>query len=326
MSGYQHGSTAKKSLRNKIEYFLAHTAHAGTPEDDDSHGLTPRSNGVDGGLRLAFASQLPQHEAGSPGGHGAASPSRAVFQLAPDNNGAAMAPADPTSKSHLYGLLRSLQRSAPEQAYASLQELFNLAADNPNVCASLYGLNAVDSLTPLLSADDVHVRILASYILSALASEEKAVQQMVSVHTIEALIAQLAGDQPVLCRKAALRALGKMARWPAGATEFLSSGGLRPLVAHLFHSNATIVRRCLIALYNLSTDKEETCSAIAHADAVPAVLRLCSSNHAEVQRESVNLLRALVLNEHCRQVRITGPMVCDFCYVSACLELPRFLV
>lgn len=302
---------AKKTLKHKIEYFLTKTGVNGTTAEESERPIKCTPEGTSAGQRQRchspFSPNWRSSNATTPASQATChAGNQSVTPPMQRPSPAASVPStpahEPASHWNLYQLLQALHRNGPGQSYAPLQDLFNLAADDSSVCTILHRLNAVGILSPLLRHEDLHVRILSAYILSALATAEAAVRAMVSAGTINALIGQLADTQPILCKKAALRALGKIVRWPVGSNELVACGGLRPLSSHIKHTNPTIVRRSLIALYNFIADKSENSAQIVSVGAIAKIMELCYDTHPEVQRETINLVKALCRCDECRQV------------------------
>ena len=72
-----------------------------------------------------------------------------------------------------------------------------------------------------------------------------------------------------------------------------AAGGLQPIIKMLGNSDIPLVRRCLIALYNIGAEKEHLQTDILTAGGVPPALRLCRSRHAEVQSEAMDVMKML---------------------------------
>ncbi|KIY96612.1 hypothetical protein MNEG_11347 [Monoraphidium neglectum] len=154
-------------------------------------------------------------------------------------------------------LLDTLACGGPEQRAVAAEALFNLTAESDAARQRATAAGVVAHLTELLSSGTDHARMYAAYTLSSLTSIDEALAQMRERGAPAALVALLAGCPLLVCKKGAMRALGRLARNDEAAAEIVAAGGLRPIVSLLGHADASLVRRCLVALYFIGADKPE---------------------------------------------------------------------
>jgi hypothetical protein len=133
----------------------------------------------------------------------------------------------------------------------------------------------------------------AAYTLSSLTSIEEALEQMCGMGAIPALISILCTCPLLVCKKGAMRALGRLARNDQAAADIVAAGGLQPIIGLLTRPDSSLVRRCLIALYFIGADKDGLQQAIGAAGALPHLLALARSDSPDVQAEATDVLKVL---------------------------------
>eukprot|EP00879_Flechtneria_rotunda_P015903 GHRR01016630.1.p1 GENE.GHRR01016630.1~~GHRR01016630.1.p1 ORF type:complete len:332 (+),score=98.21 GHRR01016630.1:372-1367(+) len=198
-------------------------------------------------------------------------------------------------------LLLTLQSGTPEQKAVAAEALFNYTAESESARQRATQAGVVQHLIGLLQQGTDHGKMYAAYTLSSLTSVEDSLQQMRSLGAITALIAILQQCPLLVCKKGAMRALGRLARNDDAASDIVAANGLGPIIALLSRSDSSLVRRCLIALYFIGADKDALQQAIGAAGALPHLLSLASSDSPDVQAEATDVLKVLCRNAACGQ-------------------------
>jgi hypothetical protein len=196
-------------------------------------------------------------------------------------------------------LIAALESGLPEQRAAAAEALFNYTADSETARQKAAASGVVEHLIDLLRTGNDHGKMYAAYTLSSLTSIEESLSQICALGAIQALVDVLAACPMLVCKKGAMRALGRLARNDDAAAEIVARGGLQPIVTLLTHEDSSLVRRCLIALYFIGADKDTLQQQIGATGAIPHLLKLCQSDSPDVQAESADVLKVLSRNAAC---------------------------
>ena len=203
------------------------------------------------------------------------------------------------SEIQLPQLIAALESGFPEQRAAAAEALFNYTADSEAARQRAAASGVVEHLIDLLRTGNDHGKMYAAYTLSSLTSIEESLSQICALGAIQALVDVLATCPMLVCKKGAMRALGRLARNDDAAAEIVARGGLQPIVTLLTHEDSSLVRRCLIALYFIGADKDTLQQQIGATGAIPNLLKLCQSDSPDVQAESADVLKVLSRNASC---------------------------
>jgi hypothetical protein len=190
-------------------------------------------------------------------------------------------------------LLLTLQTGSPEQRAVAAEALFNYTAESDCARQRATQAGVVCHLIDLLQHGTDHGKMYAAYTLSSLTSIEEALEQMCGMGAIPALISILCTCPLLVCKKGAMRALGRLARNDQAAADIVAAGGLQPIIGLLTRPDSSLVRRCLIALYFIGADKDGLQQAIGAAGALPHLLALARSDSPDVQAEATDVLKVL---------------------------------
>lgn len=190
-------------------------------------------------------------------------------------------------------LLLTLQTGSPEQKAVAAEALFNYTAESDSARQRATQAGVVVHLIDLLQHGTDHGKMYAAYTLSSLTSIEESLEQMCSLGAIPALISILSNCPLLVCKKGAMRALGRLARNDQAAADIVAAGGLLPIIGLLTRPDSSLVRRCLIALYFIGADKDALQQAIGAAGALPHLLALAQSESPDVQAEATDVLKVL---------------------------------
>jgi hypothetical protein len=197
-------------------------------------------------------------------------------------------------------LLDTLAHGSPEQRAVAAEALFNFTAESDAARQRAAAAGVVAHLTELLGSGTDHARMYAAYTLSSLTAIDDAIAQMRQQRAPAALVSLLATCPLLVCKKGAMRALGRLARNDDTAAEIVAAGGLRPIVSLLGHPDASLVRRCLVALYFIGADKPEL---QAQLGAVPGAVRqligLLRSDNADVRAEAADVVKVVSRSPTC---------------------------
>jgi hypothetical protein len=198
-------------------------------------------------------------------------------------------------------LVEQLRHGDSEQRGAAAEALFNAAADSELVRCKAVALGAVRPLVQLLRDGTDHGKMFAAYTLSAVASAEPAINQMVGCGAVPALLALLSTNPTLICQKGAVRALSRLSRSNEAVADIVAHDGITTIVTKLRHSDNSLVRRCLVSLYFIGADKDHLQQQIGTSGAIPPLLALTASADAEVQAEATDVLKVLSRNSWCAQ-------------------------
>lgn len=197
-------------------------------------------------------------------------------------------------------LLDTLAGGSPEQRAVAAEALFNFTAESDSARQRATAAGVVAHLTELLSSGTDHARMYAAYTLSSLTSIDEALAQMREMRAPAALVALLAGCPLLVCKKGAMRALGRLARNDEAAAEIVAAGGLRPIVALLGHADASLVRRCLVALYFVGADKPDLQAQLgAVPGAIAQLVSLLRSENPDVRAEAADVVKVVSRSPLC---------------------------
>lgn len=194
---------------------------------------------------------------------------------------------------HFPQLLLTLQTGTPEQKAVATEALFNYTAESDAARQRATQAGVVIHLIDLLRIGTDHGKMYAAYTLSSLTSIEEALEQMCLLGAIPALISILSTCPLLVCKKGAMRALGRLARNDQAAADIVAANGLTPIISLLARPDSSLVRRCLIALYFIGADKDTLQQAIGAAGALPGLLTLACSDSPDVQAEATDVLKVL---------------------------------
>jgi hypothetical protein len=197
-------------------------------------------------------------------------------------------------------LLETLAGGGPEQRAVAAEALFNFTAESEAARQRATAAGVVAHLTELLLSGTDHARMYAAYTLSSLTSIDEAIAQMRQQRAPAALVGLLAGCPLLVCKKGAMRALGRLARNDDTAAEIVAAGGLRPIVSLLAHGDASLVRRCLVALYFIGADKPELQAELgAVPGAIAQLVSLLRSDNADVRAEAADVIKVVARSPAC---------------------------
>lgn len=197
-------------------------------------------------------------------------------------------------------LLDTLAGGGPEQRAVAAEALFNFTAESEAARQRATAAGVVAHLTELLLSGTDHARMYAAYTLSSLTSIDEAIAQMRRQRAPAALVGLLAGCPLLVCKKGAMRALGRLARNDDTAAEIVAAGGLRPIVSLLAHGDASLVRRCLVALYFIGADKPELQAELgAVPGAIAQLVSLLRSDNADVRAEAADVIKVVARSPAC---------------------------
>lgn len=190
-------------------------------------------------------------------------------------------------------LILTLQTGTAEQKAVAAEALFNYTAESDTARQRATHAGVVTHLIELLTSGTDHGKMYAAYTLSSLTSFEEALEQMCLLGAIPALISILATCPLLVCKKGAMRALGRLARNDKAAADIVAANGLVPIISLLNRPDSSLVRRCLIALYFIGADKDALQQAIGAAGALPRLLALAQGDSPDVQAEATDVIKVL---------------------------------
>lgn len=130
-------------------------------------------------------------------------------------------------------LLLTLQGGTPEQKAVAAEALFNYTAESDAARQRATQAGVVAHLVDLLRNGTEHGKMYAAYTLSSLTTIDESMEQMHHHGAIPALIDILSTCPLLVCKKGAMRALGRLARSDEAAQEIVAGGRLLPGIRHL---------------------------------------------------------------------------------------------
>lgn len=196
-------------------------------------------------------------------------------------------------------LLAALTQGTPDQRASAAEALFNITSESEAFKQQSTTLGTIPALLELLITGNEHAKMYAAYTLSALTSIDEAAQQMLANNAVQLLVQTLSASSMLVCKKGAMRALGRLVRYDEAARALVRCGGLHVILPLLQSSDSNLVRRCLITLYFVGADKGDMQEEIAAADAVPLLLALCTSNNQDIAAEAVDSVKVLCKSAAC---------------------------
>lgn len=119
-------------------------------------------------------------------------------------------------------LLLTLQGGTPEQKAVAAEALFNYTAESDAARQRATQAGVVAYLVDLLRSGTEHGKMYAAYTLSSLTTIDESLEQMHKHGAIPALIDILATCPLLVCKKGAMRALGRLARSDEAAQEIVA--------------------------------------------------------------------------------------------------------
>jgi len=119
-------------------------------------------------------------------------------------------------------LLLTLQGGTPEQKAVAAEALFNYTAESDAARQRATQAGVVGHLVDLLRTGTEHGKMYAAYTLSSLTTIDESLEQMHSHGAISALIDILSTCPLLVCKKGAMRALGRLARSDDAAQEIVA--------------------------------------------------------------------------------------------------------
>lgn len=136
-------------------------------------------------------------------------------------------------------LLLTLQGGTPEQKAVAAEALFNYTAESDAARQRATQAGVVAHLVDLLRSGTEHGKMYAAYTLSSLTTIEESLEQMHNHGAIPALIDILLACPLLVCKKGAMRALGRLARSDEAAQEIVAGGWVLPAI-HLSHAQSLL--------------------------------------------------------------------------------------
>lgn len=121
-------------------------------------------------------------------------------------------------------LLLTLQGGTPEQKAVAAEALFNYTAESDAARQRATQAGVVAHLVDLLRSGTEHGKMYAAYTLSSLTTIDESLEQMHNHGAIPALIDILSTCPLLVCKKGAMRALGRLARSDDAAQEIVAGG------------------------------------------------------------------------------------------------------
>jgi hypothetical protein len=121
-------------------------------------------------------------------------------------------------------LLLTLQGGTPEQKAVAAEALFNYTAESDGARQRATQAGVVAHLVDLLRTGTEHGKMYAAYTLSSLTTIDESLEQMHNHGAIPALIDILSACPLLVCKKGAMRALGRLARSDDAAQEIVAGG------------------------------------------------------------------------------------------------------
>jgi hypothetical protein len=119
-------------------------------------------------------------------------------------------------------LLLTLQGGTPEQKAVAAEALFNYTAESDAARQRATQAGVVAHLVDLLRTGTEHGKMYAAYTLSSLTTIDESLEQMHKHGAIPALIDILSTCPLLVCKKGAMRALGRLARSDDAAQEIVA--------------------------------------------------------------------------------------------------------
>lgn len=119
-------------------------------------------------------------------------------------------------------LLLTLQGGTPEQKAVAAEALFNYTAESDAARQRATQAGVVAHLVDLLQTGTEHGKMYAAYTLSSLTTIDESLEQMHKHGAIPALIDILSTCPLLVCKKGAMRALGRLARSDDAAQEIVA--------------------------------------------------------------------------------------------------------
>lgn len=190
-------------------------------------------------------------------------------------------------------LVGQIRNGSPMQQAAAVERLFNTVADSDPARQVVSQLGAVPGLIGLLQTGSDPSKMYAAYTLSSLTSLSLSRNQMIEMSVAGHLVELLKTCPLMVAKKGAMRALGRLGRDPKAAQQVVNAGALPLIISLLSNEDSSLVRRCLIALYFIGSDKEPLQVEICKAGALLQCMGLCSSQEADVQTEAVEVVKML---------------------------------
>lgn len=123
-------------------------------------------------------------------------------------------------------LLLTLQGGTPEQKAVAAEALFNYTAESDAARQRATQAGVVAHLVDLLRSGTEHGKMYAAYTLSSLTTIDESLEQMHNHGAIPALIDILSTCPLLVCKKGAMRALGRLARSDDAAQEIVAGGAV----------------------------------------------------------------------------------------------------
>jgi hypothetical protein len=123
-------------------------------------------------------------------------------------------------------LLLTLQGGTPEQKAVAAEALFNYTAESDAARQRATQAGVVAHLVELLRSGTEHGKMYAAYTLSSLTTIDESLEQMHKHGAIPALIDILSTCPLLVCKKGAMRALGRLARSDEAAQEIVAGAWL----------------------------------------------------------------------------------------------------
>lgn len=134
-------------------------------------------------------------------------------------NGAASVLQD--DEAYFSQLLATLSGGSPEQCAVAAEALFNYTAESDSARQRAAAAGVVPHLVELLRVSTEHGKMYAAYTLSSLTTIDEALESMRAASAIPALLDILAVCPLLVCKKGAMRALGRLARSDAAAHDIV---------------------------------------------------------------------------------------------------------
>lgn len=242
---------------------------------------------------MSATRQLPGLELASP----------SSFKAGSDRSGpppafTASGGADRDNEEAVVALVSLLQEGSPAQRAAAVEALFNAVADDETARGAAAALDVVPPLVGLLHHGSNASKMYAAYTLSALTSCALPRRRMVELAAVGPLLEILRTCPLTVARKGAIRAIGRLARDPAVAVDVVRAGGLDPIIDMLDSGEASLVRRCLIALYFIGADREELQTAICQSGGLMPAVSLCGASDVDVQAEAADVVKVRATPTH----------------------------
>lgn len=119
-------------------------------------------------------------------------------------------------------LLVTLQGGTPEQKAVAAEALFNYTAESDAARQRATQAGVVAHLVELLRGGTEHGKMYAAYTLSSLTTIDESLEQMHTHGAIPALIDILSNCPLLVCKKGAMRALGRLARSDEAAQQIVA--------------------------------------------------------------------------------------------------------